>query len=148
MKYSAQLTDNVERLGKGISLVRNGALTYLEVTHSSPIVSYCKTLHIDVLPGGLVEALEAAKAWQHKAKLETERLRHHHNKEAKRNRYVRAKQAAVLSDRVEVIASQMEREIRNGAVVEAARNDVRGVWARYGPALDEHRYRVPVFQWF
>lgn len=147
MKYQPKLTDKVERLSNNVALITSGSIQYLEVVHKSPVVNFSETAQFDVLPGGFVEAMEKVKAWRHEMKLKAERMRHHHNKDARRSAYTRAKKEAVKQEREAQKQSQIAREIYNATVVEAARQDVARVWASYGPALDEHRYRVSDFQW-
>jgi hypothetical protein len=147
MKHTPQLHDKVQKLGRGIYLVTSSELQYLECSYRSGVASFVQTTQIDVLPGGMLEALEQAKQWQHAAKLEVERRRYRLNKESRAKSRDRAKVREAQAVVEEVTYSQIEREIRNGAVIEAARRDVANVWARYGPALEPYRYRVPAYQW-
>lgn len=147
MKYTPQLHDQTERLARGITLVRSGSIMYIEASFRSPSMGFAETAQFDVLPGGMLEAMEQARAWYHRKDLDMHAARKRRNSETRRELRIRGEMRAVERDRERTIESQMEREIHNGSVVEAARNDVRGVWERYGPALYEHRYRISDFQW-
>lgn len=147
MKYTPQLHDTTERLARGITLVRSGNITYIEATFRSPSMGFAETTQIDVLPGGLLEAMEQAKAWYRRKDLDMHAARKRRNTETRRELRVRSDLRASQAERDAAMSSQIEREIHNGSVVEAARQDVANVWARYGPALDEHRYRTSDFQW-
>jgi hypothetical protein len=147
MKYTPQLHDKTERLARGITLVRSGEIMYIEATFRSPTVGFAETAQFDVLPGGMLEAMEQARAWWKRKDLDMHAARKRRNFVTKRDQRIRGEMQALEEHRERTMQSQMEREIHNGSVVEAARQDVARVWERYGPALDTHRYRTSDFQW-
>jgi hypothetical protein len=147
MKYTPQLNDKTERLARGITLVRSGELMYIEVTFRSPSMAFAETEHFDVLPGGMLEAMNQARAWYDAKDKELQAARKRRNRATRNELRIRGEMRAVEAHVVQTIESKIEREIKNGSVLEAARRDVAGVWARYGPALDTHRYRTTQFQW-
>ena len=147
LKYTPQINDKTERLARGITLVRSGEIMYIEATFRSPTVGFAETAQFDVLPGGMLEAMEQARAWYRRKDLDMHAARKRRNTETRREVRIRGEMRAVEEHRAQSIESQIEREIHNGSVVEAARQDVARVWALYGPALDEHRYRTSDFQW-
>ena len=147
MKYTPQINDKTERLARGITLVRSGEIMYIEATFRSPTIGFAETVQFDVLPGGMLEAMEQARAWYKRKDLDMHAARKRRNTETRRELRVRGEMRAVEAHVVQTIESKIEREIKNGSVLEAARRDVAGVWARYGPALDTHRYRTTLFQW-
>ncbi len=147
MKYTPQLHDTTERLARGITLVRSGNITYIEATFRSPSMGFAETTQIDVLPGGMLEAMEQARAWYKRKDLDMHAARKRRNFVTKRDQRIRGEMKALEEHRERTMQSQIEREIHNGSVVEAARQDVARVWAFYGSALDEHRYRTSDFQW-
>jgi hypothetical protein len=147
MKYTPNINDKTERLARGITLVRSGEIMYIEATFRSPTVGFAETAQFDVLPGGLLEAMEQARAWWKRKDLDMHAARKRRNTATRRELRIRGEMRAVEAHVAQTIESQIEREIHNGSVVEAARQDVARVWARYGPALDAHRYRTSDFQW-
>ena len=135
-----------KQIANKMFLVTEDGRTFIEaaIVHKGNVYK----AEFDVVEGSLTKVMTTARNWQVSRRKELElELKRRRNRERHAAR-VEAETAAEL----EVMESDafdkmVIRITHNHNVINAARNDVRGVWARYGPALIDRVLYVPSFQW-
>ena len=127
-------------------LVTEDARTFIEaaIVHKGNVYR----AEFDVVEGTLTKVMTSARNWQVSRRKELElELKARRNRERHAAR-VEAETAAVMQEiRADAFDKMVVRITHNDNVITAARNDVRGVSARCGPALIDRVLYVPSFQW-